>query len=73
MRHTGLSCAMVSNALMQHALDETPKYTVLYSASVKRWQTAKILSTEKTLINKSLKYHEEIYVAQNFNFRMKMF
>ena len=27
----------------------------------------------KRLINKSLKYHEEIYVAQNFNFRMKMF
>ena len=58
---------------MQRVLDETPKYTVLYSASVKRWQTAKILSTEKTLINKSLKYYEQICVAQNFNSRMKMF
>ena len=64
---------MVANALMQCVPAKKLKYPVLYSASVKRWQTVKILSTEKILTNKSLKYHEEIYVAQNFNFRTKMF
>ena len=72
-RHTGLSCAIVGNALVQSVPAEKPQYTVLYFANVKNWQAVKILSAEKTLINKSLKYHKEIYVAQIFNFRTKMF
>ena len=72
-RHTGLSCAIVGHALVQSVPTEKPKYTVLYFANVKKWQAVKILSAEKTLLNKSLKYHKEIYVAQIFNFRTKLF
>ena len=48
---------------MQSFPAKKPKYTVLYFANVKKWQAVKILSAEKTLINKSLKYHKEIYLA----------